>query len=307
MAVKVIRFGGYQGEASVHTCAVRAFARAAQVRLGAGWRIDVTANVADRGHKAADLPAMVADGRLDLCYFNSSYIADAVPSLALFDIPFGISSRERIYRQLDGDIGARLGGAVAAATPYRLMGFWDNGFRHISNRLRAIRAPADCAGMRLRIVASPLHKEIFAALGFEPVVVDVKDLAAAVTSHAVDAQENPLTNLVLFNLHRTHQHVSLTAHFFGVVLVLAHRAWFDTLDREVQADVHAAIAEATARQRALAIEEDARCLAILHQDGVEVIAPDAIDFAGFRGRLAPVVTRELARLDPALRTAIDAM
>jgi len=250
---------------------------------------------------------MVADRRLDLCYFNSSYIAETVPSVALFDIPFGITNRDRIYRQLDGDVGARLGADVAVATPFRLMAFWDNGFRHISNRLRAIRAPGDCAGMRLRIVASPLHQEIFAALGFEPVVVDVKDLVAAVRSHAIDAQENPLTNLVLFDLHRTHRHVSLTAHFFGVVLVLANRAWFDALDREVQADVYAAIAEATARQRAFAVEEDARCLAILRQDGVEVIAPDAVDFASFRARLAPIVTRELARLDPALRIAIDAM
>lgn len=298
-----IRFAGYQGEASVHTRAIRAFAATVEARLGAPWRVDVTANVTEHGHQAADLPAMVADGRLDLCYFNSSYLAGRVPSLALFDIPFVLAGREQIYQHLDSDVGARLSADVAAGTPFRVMKFWDNGFRHASNRRHPIRHPDDCTGLRLRTVASPLHQEIFSALGFAPVVIDVKDLVAAVTGHVVDAQENPLTNLVNFNLHRSHRHVSLTSHLFGVVLVLANRAWFDRVDPAVRSAVQKALADATARQREFAVAEDARCLAALREDGVEVVMVDAIDVASFRARLATIVAREIARLDPALRGA----
>jgi TRAP-type transport system periplasmic protein len=302
---KTIRVGGYQGEGSVHTQALRAFA--AQVgRELPGWRVAVTANVADLGHKAADCLTMVADGRLELCYFNSSYLAERVPSLALFDIPFVLTARDSVYRRLDGALGDTLAADVAAATPYRLLDFWDNGFRHISNRVHPIRTPQDCAGLKLRIVASPLHSEVFTALGFEPIVVDVKDLAAAVTSHMVDAQENPLTNLVNFELHRTHRHVSLTAHVFGVALVLANRAWFDGLDDEVRPALVAAMARATARQRALAQAEDARCLALIEKDGVAVVSAEALDFQGFRAAVAPIVARELARLPEPLRAALDA-
>ena len=80
---RTIRVGGYQGEASVHTQALRAFAAQMERELPER-RVEVTANVADLGHKAADCLAMVADGRLELCYFNSSYLAERVPSLALF-------------------------------------------------------------------------------------------------------------------------------------------------------------------------------------------------------------------------------
>jgi TRAP-type transport system periplasmic protein len=302
---RTIRVGGYQGEASVHTRALRTFA--AQVgREIPGWSVEVTPNVADLGHKAADCLAMVADGRLELCYFNSSYLAEQVPSLALFDIPFVLTARDPVYRKLNGALGRMLAADVAAATPYRLLDFWDNGFRHISNRLHPIRAPRDCAGLRLRIVASPLHKQVFAALGFEPIVVDVKDLVAAVTRHTVDAQENPLTNLVNFELHRTHRHVSLTSHLFGVALVLANRAWFDGLDDRVRAALAVALTQATAQQRALAEAEDARCLALLKEDGVAVVPAQAIDFEAFRAAVAPIVTRELARLPPPLRAALGA-
>jgi tripartite ATP-independent transporter DctP family solute receptor len=301
---RTIHVGGYQGEASVHTQALRAFAAQVERDLP-GWRVEVTANVADLGHKAADCLTMVADGRLELCYFNSSYLAERVPSLALFDIPFALTAREAVYRKLDGALGDTLAADVAAATPYRLLDFWDNGFRHISNRAHPIRTPQDCAGLKLRIVASPLHRQVFAALGFEPVVVDVKDLVAAVTHHTVDAQENPLTNLVNFDLHRTHRHVSLTSHFFGVVLVLANRAWFDGLDDEVRGALTAAIAQATAKQRALAAAEDARCLALLQKDGVAIVPADRIDFAAFRAAVAPIVARELARLPEPLRAALN--
>jgi TRAP-type transport system periplasmic protein len=300
---RTIRVGGYQGEASVHTQTLRAFAAQAERELP-GWRVEVTANVADLGRKAADCLAMVADGRLELCYFNSSYLAEQVPSLALFDIPFVLTARDPVYRRLDGALGRTLAADVAAATPYRLVDFWDNGFRHVSNRLHPIRTPQDCAGLKLRIVASPLHREVFAALGFEPVVVDVKDLVAAVTHHTVDAQENPLTNLVNFELHRTHRHVSLTSHFFGVALVLANRAWFDGLDDGTKDGLTAAMAQATARQRALAQAEDARCLARLQTDGVAVVPAEAIDFQAFRAAVAPIVSRELARLPEPLRAAL---
>jgi tripartite ATP-independent transporter DctP family solute receptor len=302
-ATKAIRVGGYQGEASVHTRALRAFA--AEIETGLpGWRVDVTANVGDHGHKATDLLAMVADGRLDLCYFNSSYLAERVPSLALFDVPFVLTARDRIYGQLDGDLGRQLAADVAAATPYRVLDYWDNGFRHISNRRHPIRTPGDCRGLRLRIVASPLHKEVFAALGFEPVVVDVKDLVAAVTGLAVDAQENPLTNLVNFNLHRVHRHVSLTSHFFGVALVLVNRAWFEGLGGAAQAAVTAALEQATAKQRSLANAEDAQCLAALQKDAVAIVPAEEIDFPALRTAVTPIVERELGRLSPSLRIAL---
>ena len=61
------------------------------------------------------------------------------------------------------------------ATPFRLLGLWDNGFRHLTNRVRPIRTPADCRGLRIRTQMSELHGEALRALGFVPIPVDVKE------------------------------------------------------------------------------------------------------------------------------------
>jgi TRAP-type transport system periplasmic protein len=192
----------------------------------------------------------------------------------------------RTFAELDGEAGTQLAAEVARRTGYRVLGYWDNGLRHISNRLRPIRHPDDCRGMRIRTLDNATYQQVLAAVGFTPLVIDVKDLARAVETHEVDAQENPLTNTVHFGLHRTHKHLSLTSHFHGVALLLANRTWLEALTPSVQAAVLAAASEATAAQRRFAVEEDELCLARLRRDGVAIVEQEGIDFAAFRAALA---------------------
>ena len=297
----MLRCAGYQGEASVHTKGLQALAGALP---GGTFDVALTPDITAQQHKAAALLDHVESGALELCYFNSSYLADRVPAVQALDLPFAIRDRAQAWRLLDGALGAALRAAVEAATGYRVLGFWDNGFRHVTNRARPIRRVADCAGLRLRTVGSALHHEIFTALGFEPVPVDVKDLPAAVASGLVDAQENPLTNTVNFSLQRHHRHLSLTAHFFGVVLLLANRAWFDGLDEAARDALRTAIAHATATQRALAAGEDAVCLARLQADGCAIVGPEAIDLAGFDAAVAPIRRRVMAGLPAEIAQAL---
>jgi TRAP-type C4-dicarboxylate transport system substrate-binding protein len=112
--------------------------------------------------------------------------------------------------------------------------------------------------------------------------VDVADLPRAVAERTVDAQENPLTNLINFNLHAHHRHVSLTGHLLGIALVLINRARYDALPDKPRRMLDAAARESEVCQRTLAIAEDAECLRLLEDGGVTVIGPDALDLRGFR-------------------------
>jgi TRAP-type C4-dicarboxylate transport system substrate-binding protein len=296
MTRPALRLAGYQPETSVHSRALHHVAAlAAEAKFG-GFAPQVVVDVTAHGHRAGELFAMVEDGRLDGCYVASSYLAARVPSLSVFDLPFVATDRARDYAKLDGAFGIRLAADIAARTPFRALGYWDNGFRHVSNRLKPIRTPDDCRGMTIRTLDNTLHQNVFAALGFTPMFVDVRDLAEAVAAHRVDAQENPLTNFVNFALFSTHRHVSLTAHFFGIALFLVNERWFSALPDELRIGLHGAIVEATARQRQMAAGEDARCLDILERDGVAVVGTDEIDWAAFRAAVAGVVDHEVARL-----------
>ena len=281
-----VLLGGYQAETSILTRALRQLAGSLPRTPGVSWDAQVERDVTTLGKRAVDLLTMVEEGSCNICYFASSYLVDRIPALARFDAPFAVTDRTRLFRDLDGSVGEQLAEEVSSRTGYRVLGYWDNGFRHISNRLRPIRHPGDCRGLRIRTLANPTYQKVLAAIGFTPLVIDVKDLVRAVAAHEVDSQENPLTNTVHFGLHRTHKHLSLTSHFHGVALLLANRAWFEALAPALQSAVLAAARDATVAQRRFAIEEDELCLERLREAGVAIVGPEEIDFAAFRAAVA---------------------
>ena len=300
MAATIVRMGGYQGPASVHTRAAEILGRELEARTAGAYRLELTQNVTALGRNSIDLFDMVEGDELDLCYFASSYLVHRVPSLALFDLPFQIGSRDTVYPKLDGSLGRRIAADVAAATGFRILGYWDNGYRHFTNGVRDLRTPEDCRGLAIRTMNSEIHQATFRALGMEPRFIDVKDFPAAVRERSVDAQENPLTNTVNFNVHETHKHVTMTGHFYGVSLVLANAARIGAWPDDARQALAEAVAVATEAQRGFAKQDDVDCLAVLKDAGVTVLKPGEFDRDAFAAATAPVVETQAAALDPQL-------
>jgi TRAP-type transport system periplasmic protein len=287
-----IRFGGYQPPTSVHTKAAEVLGNVLTRRLGQAIHFDLNSNIVASGHNAADLLPMVEHGTLTLCYFSMSYLVDRIPQVGLLDTPFLFTDRARAYAVLDGPFGQFLAERIRAKTGFQLLAFWDNGFRHISNAVRPIRTPADCAGLRLRTQPSPLHGKLFTLLGFTPVALDVKELLAGVQSGSIDAQENPLTTMFHFGIHTCHRYITLSSHLFGAAVVLCHRHSYESWPAEVRQALHAAVAEATAVQRRLASAADDEVLTRLHPSQNEIVSLTATEHALFVAAVAPLVNEQ---------------
>lgn len=292
MTTPTIRIGGYQGPASVLTAGLTAFADNLS-KSAAAPRLEIVNDVTTLGDTARSLFDGIEAGGYQIGYMASGYLTRTVPELGVLDLPFSVEDRHKAYAALDGRAGALLHEAIRARTGYRVLGFWDNGFRHLTNGRHAIRRPDDCSGLVVRTLDNRIYVETMAAMGFEPVVTDVRELKQAVASGAVDAQENPLTNSVLFGLHKHHGHTTLTGHFFGIVLFVCNAAWFDGQPGELKAEIERAAAIATAHQRRLAEDEDTQALAELRKEGVEAVEPDR---GAFRKACARIIERERADL-----------
>jgi len=290
-----IRFGGYQPPTSVHNKAADVFGNALTTRLGDAVAFSLDGNIITSGHQAADLLRLVEGGALTLCYFSASYLAERVPAFALLDLPFLLNHRPMAYTVLDGPLGQHLTEQLAAHTGFRLLGWWDNGFRHLSNRVRPIQHPEDCQGLRLRTLMSDLHQEVFRLLGFEPVALDVKDLLAGVQAGTIDAQENPLTNIYNFGIHQHHRYITLSSHFFGAAVLLCHQASYEAWPSDVQHAVTTAAAEATQAQRQFAAAEDDDVMARLDPGQNEIVQLTEAARTEFTQLLAPLVSEQRVR------------
>lgn len=294
MAVSILA-AGYQGEASVHTRALRHFAVALE---SSGCSIHVTPDITQAGRNATDLFALTESGENTVMHFAASYLAKRVPALEVFDLPFRYAGGSELLAALDGPLGDRLKAEVAAKTGFAVLGFWDNGARHMTNRLRPIHAPRDCEGLSIRTMDSALHQATFSALGMIPRYIDVKDYPAAVRDKTVDAQENPYTNTLNFGVPAHHPYLTPTGHFQGISLFLANRAFLEGLsaaDRAVLAD---AAARATAAQHAFAKDEDGLARAAIIAQGTSITQD--WDRNAFLSATAKVRHEAEARIDPAI-------
>ncbi|MDH3603727.1 MAG: TRAP transporter substrate-binding protein, partial [Candidatus Tectomicrobia bacterium] len=229
-----------------------------------------------------------------LCYFSASYLAERVPAFALLDLPFLLNDRANVYTVLDGPLGLYLADQLAVVSGFRLLGWWDNGFRHLTNSVRPIRTPADCQGIRIRTLMSDLHQRVFRLLGFEPVALDVKDLLAGVEAGTIEAQENPLTNIFNFGIHERHRHITLSGHFFGAAVLLCHQDSYDRWPADVQHVVTQAAAEATRAQRQFAAAEDDEVMGKLDPGQNDIIHLTEAERTQFVHALAPLVNEQRA-------------
>jgi len=295
MAEFDIKFSGYQGPRSIHNRAVQVFGDSLANSLGDRVGFEHVLNVTEAGRKAADLLTMVASGETTLCYFSSSYLADKVPEIALFDLPFLIRDRAQAYAMLDGPLGQLVVDKMAEAADFRIVAWWDNGFRHFSNGVRPIRTPADCEGLKIRTLFSELQQQSFAAMGFEPVPLDVAELPGACADGTVDAQENPLTNTFNFGINEHHRWITMSGHFFGPCVVLAHKKTWDAWPEDVRNAVQAALAEATPAQRGFAAAEDEAIKSRMDPGQNELIELSEDERAAFVSAVAPVIERTMSQ------------
>jgi TRAP-type C4-dicarboxylate transport system substrate-binding protein len=294
-----IRLAGYQGERSVHSRALRELAGALGTK---SFDVAVTEDITRDGRRAADLLTLTEAGELEICYFSASYLSHLVPELRLLDLPFLFADRRSAHAALDGEFGAMVREKLEATSAYRALGWWDNGFRHLTSSKRPIRTPTDCLGQRLRTMGdAPQHGLLFAAMGFEPVPLDVRDLMPAIECGRVDAQENPLTNIFNFGIHRHHRWITLTGHLFGASLLLCNRRFFGALTAAERTTVEIAARAATTHQRKLAAREDELVFQWLDATDAELIELTPDELEGFRETAAPLRKATLSAFPEAAR------
>jgi TRAP-type C4-dicarboxylate transport system substrate-binding protein len=300
METIVIRFGGYQGAASINTRAAARFGEVLERELGNRVNFELVGDVLSLGRNSGDLPGMVASGELAACYMSTVRFAAEVPELKVLELPFVVGNRARAIIALNGPLGERFAAGMRSRTPFRALGFWDNGFRHVTNKVRPIRTPNDCTGLRIRTQMSALHAEALSAMGFETISVDIKEFVEQCRSDRFQAQENPLTNTFHFGVQKLHRYITLTGHFFGASALICNGALYESWPAEVQRAVDTAAREATAFQHKLAAEEDEAILAKIDPRENDLISLTPAEHEAFVKAVEPVLAKHRASLDPKL-------
>jgi len=267
-----------------------------------GDRLDIKYvwNIMDLGYRAEDILWLVEHGMLTLGYQSSSYLTDRVPELGVVDLPFLFDRTERARAAIDGALGQLLAHRIEERVNYRILGFFENGFRHLSNRLRPVRTPRDLVGMRIRVLPSAVQARTFELLGAVPLRLDLTEAIAAIKAAEIDAQENPLSNTVTYGVHKFHRFHTLTNHFYISRPIFVHRTAFDSWPQDLCEAMQSAATEAIAFQRELHVEEEEAARRAILAEGCEIVEPTPDEHAQFATAVQPIFGEARKQYDPAL-------
>jgi TRAP-type C4-dicarboxylate transport system substrate-binding protein len=271
MSEITVSVGGYAPVGSTHSQALDHFRDRflAEVDGAADVDVDLVYNIMDQGRPATDLFALVEKGDLTWCYYSTAYLGDDVPVLNALEIPYLFDSLADAHRALDGPFGKRLGEEITAALGYEVLGFWDNGFRHLTNRERSIRQPADASGLTIRLQPNAIHKELVAAWGMKPVTAELSEGIRMIAEGAVEAQENPLANSVAYGVN--HRYFTLTGHLYGARGLYANVDTMAALPTDIAEACRRAARSAIGFQRRVAEKYERELHNRLVAEGREVI------------------------------------
>ena len=276
-----IRMGGYGPPTTGFSKALKFIGDKLFAEFGPKIAVDYVFNIMDHGHKAEDILTLVETGEITLGYQSSSYLTDRVPELGFVDLPFLFSSNAQARGAMDGALGDFLVKKTEERVGYRILGWFENGFRHISNRLHPIHLPADMKGMKIRVLPSEIHKRTFDLLGAVAMRMDLTEAIAMIKAGTLDAQENPLANTVTYGVHKFHKFHTLSYHFYISRPIFLHRASFDAWPAELQRAMRNAVTEAVAFQRKLAIEEHESARNAIEAAGCEIVELNATGHEAF--------------------------
>ncbi len=300
-----IRMGGYGPATTSFSQSLKLIGDALVAEFGDRVDVKYVWNIMDFGYRAEDILWLVEDGVLTLGYQSSSYLTDRVPELGFVDLPFLFAERDQARAAMDGALGRHLASKIEERVNYRILGWFENGFRHISNRLRTVRTPADLKDMRIRVLPSEVQARTFELLGCVPLRWDLTEAIAAIKAGTIDAQENPFANTVTYGVHKFHRFHTVTNHFYISRPIFLHRPAFEGWPEDLQRAMTAAIGRAVEFQRGLAIEEDREARAAILAAGCEITALSPEQHGQFQAAVAPLLAEARGTYGKAMFGLLD--
>lgn len=204
------------------------------------------------------------------------------PVVRVINYPFMFKDNEQADMVLDGPLGAKILKSLERAG-FKGLCFSENGFRNLTNNKHSVKSPDDIKGLKIRVMASALHRAIWQTLGANPTPMPWP-FYTELEQGVIDGQENPLWVIEVYKFYEIQKYMTLTRHVYSPHIDVASLKWWKTLDANTQDLIQRTIYEAAVFQRNDNRSKNAARLAFLKEKGIKIETDP--DINAFRGKLA---------------------
>jgi TRAP-type transport system periplasmic protein len=274
---KVIKFANQNAAGHPIVQGMEKFAEIVAAKSGGKIKVNVFPG-GQLGSDQANVSALQG-GTLEMASMNSGIFASQVKDFAVFDLPFMFANGKEADAVVDGPFGKKLHAKLEEKGLVGL-GYYELGFRNITNSKRAITKVEDVAGLKLRVIPNPINVDWVKALDANPTPLPFPELYAALEQKAVDGQENPVATIWGAKLHEVQKFMTLTNHQYNPQSVV--------ISKKIVGD---AVAESSKFQRTQARNSVATTLDNLKKAGMTVTELPAAEQVKLVEKMKPVITK----------------
>ncbi|MBR9885795.1 MAG: TRAP transporter substrate-binding protein [Oceanospirillales bacterium] len=168
--------------------------------------------------------------------------------LGIFDLPWLFDNREHVRKAMSGPFGEAIKQRVEDKANVKVVGIYENGFRHILNKVRPVKTIDDLAGMKIRVSGGKFRAKVFSDLGVLPQKVAWTETFTALQTGVVDGAEAATYGFYEQKQHEVGGYLSLTSHVYTPSFMLASNSFWGSLSdeqKQVFTEVGQAITGAT--------------------------------------------------------------
>ncbi len=255
----VIRIGHVAFTGSLFDKTTHYFERIVEERTNGA--VDVRVYGASQLGKDKEMMQAVQLGNLEMCA-PSTILPGSFPIFAFQELPFLFKDRQHVERVLTGRVGYKLN-EILGTKGMMVVGFWENGFRKITNNKRPINTPEDLAGIKLRVPKSPARVKLFRTLGANPTSMSFSEVFSALQQGVIDGQENPLAQIASAKFHEVQKYMSISNHVYTPAYPLINKKFFQSLPKDIQNVLQLAGHDAGHYARKTGAEMDEELMAML--------------------------------------------
>ncbi len=244
-------------------------------------------------------------GTLEMVTLNSGILANVAREFAIYDFPFLFASAQEAEAVVDGSFGKMMHDKLDAKGIHGL-GYFELGFRELTNSKRPITKVEDIEGLKLRVIPNAINVDWVKALGANPTPLAFPELYAALEQKAIDGQENPVTVILANKFYEVQKHLALTNHQYNPQsVIIASKTW-DAMNAAEKKVIEEATAEAVKVQRASARKQAETAIAELKKNGMEISELAPAEMAKLREKMKPVTEKHMATVGADTVAALQA-
>lgn len=232
--------------------------------------------------KANAIMGSLQAGLIDFALMGSPYLTGLVQEYGLLDLPYSFQTSQQAYEVLDGPMGAVLLGKLEKHGMTGL-GFWEIGFRDVTNNIRPIKRWEDLQGLKIRTVPSPIFIKFFNSLGANPVPMAISEVYTALGTGTIDAQANPPTIIAAWKFDEVQKYLSMTKHIYTSYTFLGSKKVLSGLNDQEHELIMDAAVKARSYQRKLAQKQNDELMVYL-KETMEVNRLDQRQLDRFHGK-----------------------